>query len=88
MSLYLIELKQLRSQLAQEANTNVAGRYILSGYKTDTQVMFTEDTEVTYDIKESLDYMSADSINANEPGTIKGYSIKLQYGTSSSVKAS
>lgn len=76
----LIELKQLRSQIGQEANTNVAGRYIFSGYKTDKRVMFVEDTEVTYNLKETLDYKDADEIDANETGTIKGYSLKLLYG--------
>ncbi|MCQ2979181.1 MAG: flagellar hook-associated protein FlgL [Clostridia bacterium] len=76
----LIEIKELRSQLAQEANTNVAGRYIFSGYKTDTKVMFNSDEEITYNLKESLDFTKADVIDANEMGTIKGYSVKLLYG--------
>ena len=76
----LIEIKELRSQLAQEANTNVAGRYIFSGYKTDTKVMFNSDEEITYNLKESLDFTKADVIDANEMGTIKGYSVKFLYG--------
>ena len=40
-------------QLAQEANTNIAGRYIFSGFKTDTKVMFNADEEITYDLKEN-----------------------------------
>ena len=75
----LIELKELRAQLAQEANTNVAGRYLLSGFKTDTKVMFTENEDITYNLKENLDYTNATEINANEEQTIKGYSLKLLY---------
>lgn len=76
----LIELKELRSQLGQEANTNVAGRYIFSGFKTDTQVMFNEQTNVSYDIKETLQISDATKLNATEDETIKAYSMKLLYG--------
>lgn len=77
----LIEIKELRSQLAQEANTNIAGRYIFSGFKTDTKVMFNSEEQVTYNLKETLSYKDTDEINATEDGTIKGYSVKLLYGT-------
>ncbi len=77
----IIELKELRSQLGQEANTNVAGRYIFSGFKTDTQVMFNEQTNVSYDIKETLKISEATKLNATEDQTVKAYSMKLLYGT-------
>lgn len=76
----LIELKELRKQIAQEANTNVAGRYLFSGFKTDTPVMFTEETKITYDLKETIDYTNSTKLNASEDGTIKAYSLKLLYG--------
>ena len=45
-------LEQLRGQLYQEGNTNYAGRYVFSGYKTDTSLVFNEaTTNLKYEIK-------------------------------------
>ncbi len=49
----VINLQQYSNQLYQEGNTNYAGRYVFSGYKTDTSLVFNEDTEdVLYRISE------------------------------------
>lgn len=54
-------LEQLKGQLYQEGNTNYAGRYVFSGYKTDTSLVFNEaTTNLKYEISEPL---SADSID-------------------------
>ena len=54
-------LEQLKGQLYQEGNTNYAGRYVFSGYKTDTSLVFNESTtNLKYDITEPL---TADSID-------------------------
>ncbi|MBE5951504.1 MAG: flagellar hook-associated protein 3 [Lachnospiraceae bacterium] len=54
-------LEQLKGQLYQEGNTNYAGRYVFSGYKTDTSLVFNEaTTNLKYEITEPL---SADSID-------------------------
>ncbi len=51
----VINLQQYAKQLYQEGNTNYAGRYVFSGYKTDTPLVFNEDTEeVNYSITEPL----------------------------------
>lgn len=48
-------LKQLKEQLYQEGNTNYAGRYVFSGYKTDTSLVFNEaTTDLHYEITEPL----------------------------------
>lgn len=48
-------LQQLKDQLYQEGNTNYAGRYVFSGYKTDTPLVFNEATQnLHYEITESL----------------------------------
>ncbi|MCR5154598.1 MAG: flagellar hook-associated protein FlgL [Lachnospiraceae bacterium] len=48
-------LKQLKAQLYQEGNTNYAGRYVFSGYKTDTPLVFNESTtNLQYKITEPL----------------------------------
>lgn len=51
-----INLQQYADQLYQEGNTNYAGRYVFSGYKTDTSLVFNEPQEgISYTITEPLD---------------------------------
>lgn len=48
-------LEQLKQHIYQEGNSNYAGRYVFSGYKTDTPLVFNEPTdEYTYQITEPL----------------------------------
>lgn len=48
-------LLQLRDQIYQEGNTNYAGRYVFSGYKTDSSLTFMEDkNNLVYDISETF----------------------------------
>ena len=48
-------LEQLKQHIYQEGNSNYAGRYVFSGYKTDTPLVFNEPTdEYTYTITEPL----------------------------------
>lgn len=48
-------LRQLRDQIYQEGNTNYAGRYVFTGYKTNSSLTFMEDTHnLRYDITESF----------------------------------
>ncbi len=48
-------LSEMRNQIYQEGNTNYAGRYVFTGYKTDSSLIFTEDTEqLSYRITESF----------------------------------
>ncbi len=50
-----INLKQYAQQIYQEGNTNYAGRYVFSGYKTDTSLVFQKETEeYSYRISEPL----------------------------------
>lgn len=57
-------LEQLKGQLYQEGNTNYAGRYVFSGYKTDTSLVFNEaTTNLKYEITEPLEAESIDRIS-------------------------
>lgn len=57
-------LEQLKGQLYQEGNTNYAGRYVFSGYKTDTSLVFNEaTTHLKYEITEPLEAESIDRIS-------------------------
>ncbi len=51
----ITNLTELKKQIHQEGDTNYAGRYVFSGYKTDTSLIFTEDVEnLNYTISEKL----------------------------------
>ena len=57
-------LEQLKGQLYQEGNTNYAGRYVFSGYKTDKSLVFNEaTTNLKYEITEPLESESIDRIS-------------------------
>ncbi|MCQ2537988.1 MAG: flagellar hook-associated protein FlgL [Lachnospiraceae bacterium] len=51
----VINLNQYEQQIYQEGNTNYAGRYVFSGFKTDTSLVFTaEENNYSYRIVEPL----------------------------------
>ena len=48
-------LKECVGQIYQEGNSNYAGRYVLTGYKTNTSLIFTEDTtDYNYEITQQF----------------------------------
>lgn len=53
----ITNLRELKQQIYQEGMSNYAGRYVFTGYKTDTPLVFEDDTdEHTYQIKENLTF--------------------------------
>lgn len=65
-------LAQLKQQIYQEGNTNYAGRYVFTGFKTDSSLIFTEDTpNLSYDITENFTGQQIQIINK----TIGGYDL-------------
>ncbi len=74
-------LREMRNQIYQEGNTNYAGRYVFTGYKTDSSLIFTEDTEqLSYHITESF---SGSQIQIGSKVT-GGYTLK-DYDTGASL---
>ncbi len=50
-------LQELKDQIYQEGNSNYAGRYVFTGYKTDTSLVFAENTSnLHYRMTEKLAY--------------------------------
>jgi len=48
-------LEQMKQQIYQEGNANYAGRYVFTGYKTDSPLIFTDDsTNLSYEITEDF----------------------------------
>lgn len=51
----LANLKQMAAQIYQEGDSDYAGRYVFTGYKTDTSLLFDKDTsELSYKVTESF----------------------------------
>ena len=58
-------LKQYVSSIFEdEANSDYSGRYVFTGYRTDTSLLFSEATKnLTYDIKENFKYTDIGTVN-------------------------
>ncbi|QHQ60668.1 flagellar hook-associated protein 3 [Anaerocolumna sedimenticola] len=56
-------LEQYKQQIYQEGNSNYAGRYVFTGYKTDTSLIFGEDTS-------NLEYTITENFSGNDIETI------------------
>lgn len=53
----------VQSIFEDEANTDYSGRYVFTGYRTDTSLLFSENTDkLSYQIKENFSYDSFDNI--------------------------
>lgn len=61
----LSKLRQYVDAIFQdEANSDFSGRYVFSGYRTDTSLLFDKNTtNLAYDITENFDYTQASSVN-------------------------
>lgn len=58
----LQSLKALRDEVYATGDADYAGRYVFTGYRTDTSLMFPGRTEQTYSITEQLDKSAIDSV--------------------------
>ena len=66
----LTQLKSLRDEVYSTGNTDCAGRYIFTGYRTDTTLTFTTDETKTYSITEQLDSSMLDTITHVKTGDL------------------
>lgn len=91
-----LNLQEMKEQIYQEGNTNFAGRYVFTGYKTDSSLTFENDTkDLSYEIKEKfkgtdirgiskvIDGYDLDDIDGDltkPPKLIESHVLKLSYG--------
>lgn len=76
-------LQECVSQIYQEGNTNYAGRYVFTGYKTNTSLIFTEDTtDYTYTITQK--FTGADVKSTSQ---VTGYTLYSSYDPAAPVGA-
>ena len=73
-------LQQYASAIFEdEANADYSGRYVFTGYRTDTSLVFSQDTtNLNYEIKENFDYTDIDNISVVTGGAT--YSSDITQG--------
>ena len=79
LDIILTQMKNLRDEYYSTGNVDYAGRYVFTGYRTDTTLSFTEEIEEqnpqpVYSITEQLKIGDFDSINYTDSGVLAGIS--------------
>lgn len=66
----LEQLKSLGEEVYVTGDADYAGRYVFTGYRTDTSLSFAEDTEMPYEITEQLDNSAIDTLTKVDTGNL------------------
>lgn len=69
-SAILGNLKGIRDEIFSAGNSEYAGRYVFTGYRTGTSLAFPENTKQTYSITEQFDSSRLEDINYIATGTL------------------
>lgn len=78
LQIYVEQMKSLRDEFYSTGNVDYAGRYVFTGYRTDTTMSFTEEVEQMadgyprYEITEQNKIGSFDTINYTNVGDLDG----------------
>lgn len=84
LEIIITQLKSLKDEFYATGNVDFAGRYVFTGYRTDTTLTYTEDTTEKFKITEQLNISAVDTINYTKIGSLKGIS-KENYDPASPV---
>ena len=82
INILMSQIKSLRDEVYATANVDYAGRYIFTGYRTDTPLSFTKDVltqNLNYEITEQLNLNAFDQINYTDLDILANLS-KSNYG--------
>ena len=78
LAIIVEQMKSLRDEFYSTGNVDYAGRYVFTGYRTDTTMSFTKEVEEmetgypSYDITEQNTIDSFDTINYTDIGNLEG----------------
>ena len=76
LAIYLEQMKSLKDEFYSTGNVDYAGRYVFTGYRTDTTLTFTEaeikETNPRYVIHEQLKMSDFDRTNYTDIGNLEG----------------
>ncbi len=85
LEIIVTQLKSLRDEYYSTGNVDFAGRYIFTGYRTNSTLTYTEDAKEEYKIYEKLDVSAVDTLNYTTIGDLKGIS-KENYDPTTATK--
>lgn len=82
IAIIIAQLKELKEEFYSTGNVDYAGRYMFTGYRTDTPLTFTENLSENagdasyrnFEITEQLDVTAIDTVNYTNIGGLKGVS--------------
>lgn len=74
LDIIVTQLKALRDEFYATGNVDFAGRYVFTGYRTDTTLTYTEDTTQDFTITEQLSVADIDTLNYTSLGDVEGLS--------------
>lgn len=75
LAIIMQQIKSLTDEYYSTGNEDFAGRYIFTGYRTDTPLSFTDEVEeknLTYNITEQVKLAQFDSINYTDMDKVEG----------------
>lgn len=75
LKIHLDQMKLLRDEFYSTGNVDYAGRYVFTGYRTDTPLTFTKEVEdmnpqPSYDIKENFSLRDIDTVNHTDMSSV------------------
>ncbi|NLL75890.1 MAG: flagellar hook-associated protein FlgL [Clostridiales bacterium] len=74
LDIIVTQLKSLKDEFYATGNVDYAGRYIFTGYRTDTTLTYTENTTQDFKITEQINVSAIDMISYTSIGALKGIS--------------
>lgn len=74
LEIIVTQLKSLRDEYYSTGNVDFAGRYIFTGFRTNSTLTYTENAEENFKICEKVDITSVDTMNYTTIGDLKGIS--------------
>lgn len=74
LEIILTQMKALKDEFYATGNVDFAGRYVFTGFRTDTTLTYTEDTKQDFSITEQIDVTKIDMLNYTSIGDLKGIS--------------
>lgn len=74
LEIIVTQLKSLRDEYYSTGNVDFAGRYIFTGFRTNSTLTYTENATEDFRIWEKVDVSSIDMLNYTSIGALKGMS--------------
>lgn len=74
LDIIVTQLKALKDEFYATGNVDFAGRYVFTGFRTDTTLTYTEDTTQDFRITEQINVATVDTLNYTNLDNLEGIS--------------